>query len=87
MFYHLGDDYELFFKGAEMAAKLLGITLTRRGSASGEPIKMAGVPYHAAEHKQEHKQWHVYSLRFRFLHDTIVRYVELESFFVVKYPG
>jgi DNA mismatch repair protein MutS len=49
MFYRMGDFYELFFDDAEKAAKLLGITLTRRGSSGGEPIKMAGVPYHAAE--------------------------------------
>ena len=49
MFYRMGDFYELFFEDAEKAAKLLGITLTRRGSSGGEPIKMAGVPYHAAE--------------------------------------
>ncbi len=49
MFYRMGDFYELFFEDAEKAAKLLGITLTRRGSSAGEPIKMAGVPYHAAE--------------------------------------
>tara|TARA_R110002073_G_scaffold302015_3_gene469606 strand:- start:8 stop:2605 length:2598 start_codon:yes stop_codon:yes gene_type:complete len=49
MFYRMGDFYELFFDDAEKASKLLGITLTRRGSSAGEPIKMAGVPYHAAE--------------------------------------
>ena len=49
MFYRMGDFYELFFDDAEKAAKLLGITLTQRGSSAGEPIKMAGVPYHAAE--------------------------------------
>ncbi|SNX60633.1 DNA mismatch repair protein MutS [Nitrosomonas ureae] len=49
MFYRMGDFYELFFDDAEKAAKLLGITLTRRGASAGEPIKMAGVPYHAAE--------------------------------------
>lgn len=49
LFYRMGDFYELFFDDAEKAAKLLGITLTRRGSSNGEPIKMAGVPYHAAE--------------------------------------
>jgi DNA mismatch repair protein MutS len=32
-----------------LAAKLLGITLTHRGKASGQPIPMAGVPYHSAE--------------------------------------
>ena len=49
MFYRMGDFYELFFDDAEKAARLLGITLTRRGTSAGEPIKMAGVPYHSAE--------------------------------------
>ncbi len=49
MFYRMGDFYELFFDDAEKAARLLDITLTRRGVSAGEPIKMAGVPYHAAE--------------------------------------
>ncbi len=49
LFYRMGDFYELFFNDAERAAKLLGITLTTRGASAGEPIKMAGVPYHAAE--------------------------------------
>jgi len=49
MFYRMGDFYELFFHDAEKAAKLLDITLTHRGTSAGEPIKMAGVPYHAAE--------------------------------------
>ena len=49
VFYRMGDFYELFFEDAEKAARLLGITLTQRGSSNGQPIKMAGVPYHAAE--------------------------------------
>jgi len=49
LFYRMGDFYELFFEDAEHAAKLLDITLTKRGSSNGTPIKMAGVPYHAAE--------------------------------------
>ncbi len=49
LLYRMGDFYELFFEDAEKASKLLGITLTRRGASNGEPIKMAGVPYHAAE--------------------------------------
>lgn len=48
-FFRMGDFYELFFEDAEKAARLLGITLTQRGKSNGEPIKMAGVPYHAAE--------------------------------------
>jgi DNA mismatch repair protein MutS len=49
LFYRMGDFYELFFEDAEKAAKLLDITLTQRGTSAGEPIKMAGVPYHAAD--------------------------------------
>lgn len=49
LFYRMGDFYELFFADAERAARLLGITLTRRGVSAGEPIPMAGVPVHSAE--------------------------------------
>ena len=49
VFYRMGDFYELFFGDAERAARLLDKTLTTRGASAGEPIKMAGVPYHAVE--------------------------------------
>ncbi len=49
LFYRMGDFYELFFDDAHKATKLLGITLTHRGKANGNPIPMAGVPYHSAE--------------------------------------
>ena len=49
VFYRMGDFYELFFGDAEKASRLLGITLTQRGSSNGEPIKMAGIPYHSAD--------------------------------------
>ncbi len=49
LFYRMGDFYELFHDDAVRAAKLLDITLTQRGASNGQPIKMAGVPYHAAE--------------------------------------
>ena len=49
LFFRMGDFYELFFEDAEKASRLLGISLTHRGKSNGEPIKMAGVPYHAAE--------------------------------------
>ena len=49
VFYRMGDFYELFFDDAKKAAQLLDITLTARGKSAGEPIPMAGVPYHAAE--------------------------------------
>ncbi|MFN3884588.1 MAG: DNA mismatch repair protein MutS [Rhodocyclaceae bacterium] len=49
LFYRMGDFYELFYDDAEKAARLLGITLTKRGQSAGVPIPMAGVPYHAVE--------------------------------------
>ncbi|MBL0419876.1 DNA mismatch repair protein MutS [Ramlibacter sp. AW1] len=49
VFYRMGDFYELFWEDAEKAARLLDITLTRRGQSAGRPITMAGVPFHAAE--------------------------------------
>ena len=49
LFYRLGDFYELFFQDAEKAARLLNITLTQRGQSAGQPIPMAGVPFHAAD--------------------------------------
>ena len=47
--YRMGDFYEVFYKDAELAADLLGITLTQRGKSNGEPIPMAGVPYHSVD--------------------------------------
>ncbi|WP_296000986.1 DNA mismatch repair protein MutS [Rugamonas sp.] len=49
LFYRMGDFYELFYEDAEKAARLLGITLTARGSANGQPIKMCGVPFHSLD--------------------------------------
>lgn len=49
LFYRMGDFYELFFGDAKKAAELLDITLTARGKSAGEPIPMAGVPFHAVE--------------------------------------
>ena len=49
LFFRMGDFYELFFEDAQIAAKILDITLTQRGQSNGSPIKMAGVPYHSAE--------------------------------------
>ncbi|MBI1834807.1 MAG: DNA mismatch repair protein MutS, partial [Burkholderiales bacterium] len=49
VFYRMGDFYELFFEDAEKVSRILGITLTQRGSSNGAPIKMAGVPYHSLE--------------------------------------
>jgi DNA mismatch repair protein MutS len=49
LFYRMGDFYEVFFDDAIRAAELLDISLTKRGSSHGQPIPMAGVPYHAVD--------------------------------------
>ncbi len=49
LFYRMGDFYELFYDDAKKASSLMDITLTSRGNSGGEPIPMAGIPYHAAE--------------------------------------
>jgi DNA mismatch repair protein MutS len=49
LFYRMGDFYEMFYEDAKRVAQLLDITLTARGNSAGEPIPMAGVPYHAVE--------------------------------------
>ena len=49
LFYRMGDFYELFFDDAKKAAKLLDITQTTRGQSAGQPVPMAGVPFHAVE--------------------------------------
>ncbi len=49
LFYRMGDFYELFYADAEKAARLLDITLTQRGQSGGQPVVMAGVPFHSVE--------------------------------------
>ena len=49
LFYRMGDFYEMFFDDAEMTAKLLGITLTKRGSKDGLDVPMCGVPVHSVD--------------------------------------
>src|SRR5882757_5956793 len=49
LFYRMGDFYEMFFEDAKRAARLLDITLTARGQSGGQPIPMAGVPFHSVE--------------------------------------
>lgn len=49
LFYRMGDFYEMFYEDAKIGAERLGITLTARGKSGGEPIPMAGIPYHSAD--------------------------------------
>ncbi|MFA7526708.1 MAG: DNA mismatch repair protein MutS [Ottowia sp.] len=49
LFYRMGDFYEMFYGDAEKGAELLDITLTSRGQSAGQPVPMAGVPFHSVE--------------------------------------
>jgi DNA mismatch repair protein MutS len=49
LLFRMGDFYELFYQDAEIASKVLGLTLTSRDKNSPNPTAMAGFPYHALE--------------------------------------
>ncbi|MGD8386504.1 MAG: DNA mismatch repair protein MutS [Desulfobacteraceae bacterium] len=49
LFFRMGDFYEMFFEDAEEASRLLGITLTSRGTHNGRKVPMCGVPFHSAQ--------------------------------------
>ncbi|HEU5348555.1 MAG TPA: DNA mismatch repair protein MutS, partial [Ktedonobacterales bacterium] len=49
VFFRMGDFYEMFDDDAELAARELEITLTRRDWGRGERTAMAGIPHHAAQ--------------------------------------
>src|SRR5688500_20398897 len=52
LFFRMGDFYEMFWDDAQLAHKVLGVTLTSRsqgGPGADDAIPMAGVPFHAVE--------------------------------------
>lgn len=49
LFFRLGDFYEMFFEDAELASRLLNITLTTRNRNEPHPIPFCGVPHHTAD--------------------------------------
>jgi DNA mismatch repair protein MutS len=49
LFYRMGDFYEMFFEDAQLASRVLEITLTSRNKNDDAPIPMCGVPYRAAQ--------------------------------------
>lgn len=49
LFFRLGDFYEMFYEDAQIAHKVLGITLTAKNKKSDNPIPMAGIPHHALD--------------------------------------
>ena len=49
LLFRCGDFYETYSSDAVTAAKVLGITLTRRNNKNQESTEMAGFPYHALD--------------------------------------
>ncbi|RLC32350.1 MAG: DNA mismatch repair protein MutS [Deltaproteobacteria bacterium] len=49
LFFRMGDFYEMFFDDARTASRILGITLTARGTYNGEKVPMCGIPHHASK--------------------------------------
>ena len=49
LLFRCGDFYETYQEDAELAARLLGITLTRRNNGASAGDLMAGFPYHALD--------------------------------------
>ncbi|MBR9987029.1 MAG: DNA mismatch repair protein MutS [Desulfosarcina sp.] len=49
LFYRMGDFYEMFFEDAQLASRVLEITLTSRNKHDASPVPMCGVPYRAAQ--------------------------------------
>ncbi|WP_145034772.1 DNA mismatch repair protein MutS [Caulifigura coniformis] len=49
LLFRMGDFYELFHEDAEIAARVLGLTLTSRDKTSSNPVPMAGFPFHALD--------------------------------------
>lgn len=49
LFFRMGDFYELFGDDAVIAARILGITLTKRNNGKEGEMPLCGFPWHAAE--------------------------------------
>jgi len=49
LLFRLGDFYEMFGEDAEIASRVLGLTLTAREGGKDIKVPMCGVPYHAVE--------------------------------------
>ncbi|MEA1970574.1 MAG: DNA mismatch repair protein MutS, partial [Thermodesulfobacteriota bacterium] len=48
IFFRMGDFYEMFFEDAEVASRVLEITLTSRNKGKEDAVPLCGVPWHAA---------------------------------------
>ena len=47
--FRMGDFYETFLDDAKVAAKILGIVLTKRANGKAADVALAGFPYHALD--------------------------------------
>jgi DNA mismatch repair protein MutS len=47
LFFRMGDFYEMFYEDAELAARVLGLTLTSRNNGGAAEVPLAGVPVKA----------------------------------------
>ena len=48
LFFRMGDFYEMFFDDAELASRVLGLTLTSRNNGAAAQVPLAGLPVKAA---------------------------------------
>ena len=49
LFFRMGDFFELFENDAEIASKILGLTLTSRNNGASGNTPLCGFPHHASE--------------------------------------
>src|SRR4030042_2901991 len=49
LLFRMGDFFETFDEDAKTTSKVLGITLTRRGSGTAGEVPLAGFPHHALD--------------------------------------
>jgi DNA mismatch repair protein MutS len=47
LFFRMGDFYEMFYEDAEVASRVLGLTLTARNNGAAGDVPLAGVPVKA----------------------------------------
>ena len=47
VFFRMGDFYEMFYEDAEVASRVLGLTLTARHNGGAADVPLAGVPVKA----------------------------------------
>ena len=48
LFFRMGDFYEMFYEDADVASRVLGLTLTSRNNGGATSVPLAGVPVKAA---------------------------------------